>query len=329
VVPPEYFPQLGYDKRVDAMFRSGDGSLRKMRVETYGGASWLTEFSILAGVSTYSFGGMRPFVQSLMAGRVHDTLPEALARCGYRNTVIYPLSENFVSNGKFYKAAGIPEIFDKKAQGAKTASERDHFYYGTLLNLLSSHIKSSDQPLFTYLITMSAHGPYLKPYHPEVDVPGGAPGTLPEMHEYLRRLSMARIDLEELKRQLAARFPGEPILLVQYGDHQPIATRHYLGYGNVNSAEDVAITRGSPGFLTYYSVEGIHYPTPRLPDVDVLDVPFLSTVILQSAGVPLSDSYLERRRLMNLCKGRYDGCPEGAMLKFHRRLIDSGLVQAR
>jgi phosphoglycerol transferase MdoB-like AlkP superfamily enzyme len=329
VVPPEYFPQLGYDKRIDAMFRSGDGSLRKMRVETYGGASWLTEFSILAGVSTYSFGGMRPFVQSLMAGRVHDTLPEALARCGYRNTVIYPLSENFVSNGKFYRAAGIPEIFDKKAQGAKTASERDHFYYATLLNLLSSHIKSSDQPLFTYLITMSAHGPYLAPYHPEVQVPGGAPGTLPEMHEYLRRLSMARIDLEELKRQLAARFPGEPILLVQYGDHQPIATRHYLGYGNVDAAEDVAISRGSPGFVTYYSVEGIGYPTPRLPDVDMLDVPFLSTVILQSAGVPLSDSYLERLRLMNLCKGRYDGCSNGAMLKFHRRLIDSGLVQAR
>jgi hypothetical protein len=301
-----------------------------MRVETYGGASWLTEFSILAGVSTYSFGGMRPFVQSLMAGRVHDTLPQALARCGYRNTVIYPLGQNFVSNGKFYKATGIPEIFDKQAQGAKTASERDHFYYGTLLNLLSSHIKSSDEPLFSYLITMSAHGPYLTPYHPEVEVPGGAPGTLPEMNEYLRRLSMARIDLEELKRQLATRFPGEPILLVQYGDHQPIATRHYLGYGNVNFAEDVAITPESPGFLTYYSVEGINYPMPRLPGLDVLDVPYLSTVILQAAGLPLSDSYVERLRLMNLCNGRYEGCQQpGAMLKFHRRLIDSGLVQAR
>jgi hypothetical protein len=32
---------------------------------------------------------------------------------------------------------------------------------------------------------------------------------------------------------------------------------------------------------------------------------------------------------MNLCMGRYDDCPDGAMLKFHRRLIDSGLVQAR
>lgn len=330
VVPPEYFPGLQYDKRVDEMFRSGDGTLRKMRVETYGGASWLTEFSILAGVSTYSFGGMRPFVQSLMAGRVHDTLPQALARCGYRNAVIYPLDKNFVSNGKFYTAVGMPEIFDKKAQGAKTGNERDHVYYGNTLNLLSDHVRTTDGPLFTYVLTMATHGPYVRPYLPELDVPGGAAGTHPEMHEYLRRLSMARMDLAEFKRQLATRFPGEPILLVQYGDHQPIATRHYLGFGDVRFAEDVAIGKESPGFLTYYTVEGINFEMPRLPEVDVLDVPYLGTVLLQAAGLPLSESYQERRRLMDQCNGRYDACNiPGAMMTFHRRLIDSGLVNAR
>lgn len=330
VVPPEYFPNLQYDPHMDHMFRSGDGTLRKLRVETYGGASWLTEFSVLAGVSTYSFGGMRQFVQSLMAGRVHDTLPQALARCGYRNTVVYPLDQNFVSNGKFYTAAGMHEIFDKKAQGARTGNERDHVYFGNALNLLSEHVRKSDQPLFTYVITMAAHGPYLKPYQPELDVPGGAAGTHPEMHEYLRRLSMARIDLEGFKRELKTRFPGEPILLVQYGDHQPIATRHYLGFGNVKFAEDVAITKESLGFLTYYSVEGINFDMPRLPDVDVLDVPYLSTVMLQAAGVPLSDSYRERRRLLDQCQGHYDSCADSSkILTFHRRLIDSGLVDAR
>jgi hypothetical protein len=150
------------------------------------------------------------------------------------------------------------------------------------------------------------------------------------MHEYLRRLSMARTDLEDFKRQLAVRFPGEPILLVQYGDHQPIATRHYLGYGNVRFAEDVSLTKSSPGFLTYYSVEGINFDMPRLPDVEVLDVPYLGTVLLQAAGLPLSDSYLERQRLLHACKGRYDACDDpGAILKFHRRLINSGLVDAR
>ena len=87
VVPPGFFPRVGYDKGLDPFFNSFDGKLHKLRVETYGGASWLTEFSVLAGVSTYSFGGMRTFVQSLMQGKIRDTLPRSpdplrLSQCG-------------------------------------------------------------------------------------------------------------------------------------------------------------------------------------------------------------------------------------------------------
>src|SRR5207244_368956 len=44
VVPPSHFPSLSYDRNLDPFFHSYDGQLRKLRVETYGGASWLTEF---------------------------------------------------------------------------------------------------------------------------------------------------------------------------------------------------------------------------------------------------------------------------------------------
>jgi hypothetical protein len=55
-------------------------------------------------------------------------------------------------------------------------------------------------------------------------------------------------------------------------------------------------------------------------------VPYLPSVILAAAGLPLSDVYRERLRLMTLCEGRYHGCPEIA--GFHRRLIDSGIIDA-
>jgi phosphoglycerol transferase MdoB-like AlkP superfamily enzyme len=330
IVPPEYFPQISYDKTVDRLFRSGDGELHKMRVETYGGASWLTEFSLLAGVSTYSFGGMRPFVQSLMAGKVRDTLPERLKLCGYRNVVFYPLSRNFVSNAKFYTAVGMPEIFDMKDQGAKVGNERDRFYYGNALSLLEEHLKTSRQPLFTFILTMAAHAPYFQPYMPEVDVPGGAPGTNPEMHEYLRRLSMARLDYDFLKQELKRRFPNERFLILHYGDHHPIATRSYLGFGDVRAAEDVPLPKDSLGFITYYAVEGLNYTPPPLPKLDALDVPYLGTVLLEAAGLPLSGSYAERKRLMTLCQGRYYECEQRQqILGFHRQLIDSGLIDAR
>ena len=58
---------------------------------------------------------------------------------------------------------------------------------------------------------------------------------------------------------------------------------------------------------------------------------YLGTVILDLAGLPLSDSHRERKRLMAAVQGpllqlhqaRTRSCA------FHRRLIDSGVMAAR
>jgi hypothetical protein len=329
VVPPGHFPTLQYDHSVDRLFVSHDGKEHRLRVETYGGASWLTEFSVLTGLSTQSFGGMSQFVQPLMAGKLRDTLPETLGRCGYRNVVLYPLVRNFVSNAKFYASVGLTEMFDAEDQGAKSNNERDRFYFGNALDEISRHLQKSRQPLFTMVFTMATHSPYDTPYMPELDVPGGGPGTDPEMNEYLRRLAMARIDYDDLRREIVRRFPGEPFLIVQYGDHHPIATRTLLGLNNKLDAEDISLPLESSGFITYYAVDAINYLPPALPAVETLDVPYLPLVILNAARLPLSDSFQERQRMLKACNGRYYTCqPHDAILAFHRRLIDSGLIDA-
>jgi len=330
VVQPSLFPTLRYDHSVDPFFRSHDGELHKLRVETYGGASWLTEFSLLAGVSTHSFGGMRQFVQTFTQNKLKDTLPQALERCGYRNVVFYPMMRNFVSNDRFYGSIGLKEIFDMKSQRANTVQERDRFYYGNALAEIERHVKSSRKPMFTYIQTMSVHWPYDYKFEPEVDAPGGAPGTDPEMHEYLRRVSMAKTDFDFLMGELRQRFPGERFLVVHYGDHHPMATRTLLGFDSDTEAEDVTLHPDSPGFVTYYATHGINHRVPALPQFEALDVAYLGTLMLDLAGLPLSDSHLERKRLMELCKGRYYSCKQRAeILAFHRRLIDSGVMAAR
>jgi Sulfatase len=329
VVPPGNFPTLRYDHRLDRLFASHDGKAHPLRVETYGGASWLTEFSVLTGLSTYSFGGMQQFVQPLMAGKLRDTLPEALGRCGYRNVVFYPLLRNFVSNEKFYASIGLKEMFDATDQGARSNNERDRFYFGNALDEIARHLQKSRQPLFTLIFTMATHSPYDTTYMPEIGVPGGGPGTDPEMHEYLRRLAMAQMDYDEMRREIARRFPGERFLIVHYGDHHPIATRTLLGLDNKLDAEDISLPLESPGFITYYAVDGINYQPPPLPDVETLDVPYLPLVILNAARLPLSDSFRERQHVLSACNGRYFTCkPRDTILAFHRRMIDSGLIDA-
>ena len=330
VVQPSLFPALHYDQAVDPFFHSYDDRTHQLRVETYGGASWLTEFSILAGVSTHAFGGMRQFVETFTQNKLKETLPQVFERCGYRNVVFYPMLRNFVSNDRFYGSIGLKEIFDMRAQGAKTVQERDRFYYANAMAEMEKHFKASRKPLFMFIQTMAAHWPYDFKYEPDVDVPGGGPGTDPEMHEYLRRLSMAKIDFDALMSDLRHRFPLERFLVVHYGDHHPMATRTLLGFDADTEAEDVVLSPESIGFTTYYAVRGINYRVPALPQFETLDVPYLGTVILDAAGVPLSDSHRERKRLMLLCRGRYQTCMHrDEILLFHRRLIDSGVMAAR
>jgi len=329
-VPPSYFPQVDYDAAIDPFFKSFDGRLHKLRVETYGGASWLTEFSVLAGVSTYSFGGMRTFVQSLMEGKIHDAVPQVLARCGYKNSLFYPVPKDFVASGRFYSTIGIPEIFDYRAQGAKRFNERDRFYYQRVLDNIERNLSKSNSPLFTFVVTSATHLPYTYKYSPDVDVPGGGPGTDPEMSEYLRRLAMAHMDYDEFRSLLANRFPKERFLIVQYGDHQPIATRTLLGFGKGSAAEDIQLTPDSPGLLTYYSIDGVNYVPPPLPDENIVEVPYLGTILLNEARLPLPPSYQARLDLMSLCGGRYYTCSKSKnILSFHRRLMDSGLIDGQ
>ena len=329
LVPPAIVPGVDYDKNLDSFFHSADGRLHKLGVETYGGASWLTEFSILTGVSTRSFGKMRHFVQWLMAGKMHDTLPNELARCGYRNMVFFPGNQKFVSYDKFYRAIGLKEILGGKELRAKRLNERDSFFYDSAMSEMAAHFKASELPLFTYVLTMATHGPYDRTYMPEVNVPGGGPGTPPEMNEYLRRLAMSKIDYEAFVSTLKSRFPSQRFLIVRYGDHHPVATRSYLGHANADAPEHVVLAPDSIGYVTSFAVEGVNYDPPPLPELDIVDVPYLGTLLLEAARLPLSPTHIERKRLMQVCAGRYYLCKEQPqILAFHRRLIDSQLIEA-
>ena len=329
LVPPSLFPRLEYDHALDRFFLSDDGTLHKLRVETYGGASWVNEFALLTGISTKAFGDMRMFVHVLMGGRLKETLPQTLAKCGYRTLMLFPMKKGYLSLDRFYRSIGFTEILDRRDQGAPTIRERDRFYFQNALKAMDHHFKSSDRPLFVYIQTMASHGPYDSAYMPEENVPGGGPGTSTEMSEYLRRAAMAQRDGIFLMDEIKRRFPGESILVVRYGDHQPSATRDIINDVWGDDSPDAG-PDGSPGpFITFYAIQGSNLAVPPLPAYDPLDIAYVGTVMLEAAGLPLSAAERERKRLMVACAGRYFGCePRSQILAFHRRLINSGFVQA-
>ena len=158
VLQPSLFPTLRYDHSVDP-FYSYDDRLHRLRAGDLWRRLVVDGVPLLAGVSTDAFGGMRQFVQIFTENKLKDMLPQALERCGYRNVVFYPMMRNFVSNDRFYTPIGLKEIFDMRSQRAKTAQERDRFYYGNAMAEMERHFKSSRKPLFMLIQTTSAHWP--------------------------------------------------------------------------------------------------------------------------------------------------------------------------
>ena len=83
----------------------------------------------------------------------------------------------------------------------------------------------------------------------------------------------------------------------------------------------------SPGFVTYYAVDGINYQPPALPAVETLDVPYLPLVIQEAAGIPLDASFAEQKEIMLRCNGLFYACKGGAEARrFNRLLLDAGLI---
>ena len=228
---------------------------------------------------------------------------------------------------RFYESIGFSEIADSKAQGNERENERDRFFFANVLNRIDQHRAQSSQPLFLYIETMSAHWPYDEIYMPEVDVKGGGPATPAEMSEYLRRLAMVKMDDQWFRVELARRFPNERFLIFRYGDHHPVATMPLLGEVKAVYAEDTHFPIDSPAFHTFFATNGIGYTPPPLPKLDMIDVPYLGGILLQSAGLPLPELWKKRMGLMTTCQGRFWSCPDHQMiLDFNRELINAHVL---
>jgi hypothetical protein len=94
------------------------------------------------------------------------------------------------------------------------------------------------------------------------------------------------------------------------------------------------LDQNSLGFITYFALDGINYRVPAVtsgvPAHEAIDIPYLGMIVQDAARLPLSEANVERKRLMQLCQGRYNTCTKrDEVLSFHRRLIDAGIIVAR
>jgi hypothetical protein len=322
---PSVLPQLSIPARDEESFRSADGQTRPLFVEIFGGGTWMTNFSVLTGLSTADLGWQGPYVNQLFEGRINGALPDVLARCGYRTVAIMPMRYHSVNEGPFLRSIGFEEVYDSAAMNVEVMGIRDTNYFEYAEKIVRQHRAEDTRPLFMLVQTMFPHSPYDKPLSAGMEVAThdyGAPG---EVNEYMRRVAASRIDFRDFLERRKAEPGRDGSVVAEFGDHQSFVTRDYV----------LAQAKGDNPFTdfrsklyeTFYAVHGfgvdIDFAALNQPE----DAPFLSARLLAAARLPTSPVFDDLLRLSEVCAGRYHTCEQRAQIDAHlKKRLDADLI---
>jgi len=307
-------------------FNSFDGRARKFLAESNGGPSWFTEYNVLAGLSSRSFGRFAYFVTRIASSRVERGLPLALRRCGYDTISLYPAYGAFMSARSFQTTTGIEHFYDAQDLGAKDV-EPDGFFYDKALGLMSQQTPAT--PLFMFVYLAANHFPWETKFRPDLMPSWRNPGNEPVVDEYLRRQAISAGDYAGFIAGLKKKFPGQPFLVVRYGDHQPEFSPHLLDPGLDEAGIGKKLESYDPRYYaTYYAIDAVNFEPVTSPVVmDAIDGAYLPLVIQEAAGIPLDPSFEEQKNIMLRCQGVFYACKDGAeSRRFNRLLIDAGMI---
>ena len=317
---------------VEAFLSPKNGLYGTLNVDIFGGGSWQSEFSLLTGLSSASFGSSAYFLFKRGAGRFHNSLPNSLTALGYRTMLTSSCRRSFLNYDEFYRSIGISErIFTDDFHppfdvDRFETTNSDALFLEAALGVHMKRIADDAAPRFLYALTNFNHGPHnrrlVAPGHFEIERAFAA-ASLPDAYyaEYYARLVETAVTWNRLKSELSTRFPGRPTLIVHYGDHQPVMARRI-------EAKLKLPINARRQFRTFYAMETLNDCSDRLvsgrgPD---LDIAFLGTVALQQAGLPLDEIFATRASLLEHCGDAYFASSSERKRRFHRTLVDLGII---
>lgn len=299
------FPLFQPDRHTDAY--------GLLKVHTYGGGTWTSEFAFLAGLPHTLFGPAGIYAPYNLAPRTRETLPRQLKALGYRTIAIYPMPRDFVHAGTAYADYGFDAFHDSTDLDLVWGSS-DSDVMQRFETVYQRERARDDRPLFFMILTMAQHGPHDKPLD-DLPPPWNQPPvpTLDaqinrEIGTYLYRLHRSSEAIAALRRFLFD--DGRPTVLVHFGDHHPSFEGREMQLASALPAD----LHANAYALTYYRIDSnldrVRLQTPR-----TLDLAFLAGLVLDVAGLPKNAYFEANTRLRERCEGRFIDCPQPAV--FH------------
>lgn len=313
------------------MFEPGATSraLGPLHVHTVGWGTWNAEFAFMTGTPHTWYKGAGQYSPYTSAPRVQMALGHHLNALGYRTIVIYPTQKGMLNALNAYRSYGVQEFYGAEDLDLSLDWCRlpDSRMYEVAENVYRQARARDARPVFILLLTIFNHGPHgERCAAPEHTIAAGDPPQVvadKKLADFLARSRQADAASRAFRNKMLAADRDTVILIA--GDHQPgfegLAHR-YARRPHRAMAEDAA------RYFTDYQIFA-NRPTEQRTVQRELDITFLSSTLLEQAGLPLGPLFTANLTLRDLCQGRLDVCPDAPHLldSYRQHLSEAGFYR--
>lgn len=319
---PSNFTQCNIPECRVAMFKPDvrTRATGPMRVHTFGGGTWVSEFATLTGMPQDIFGPGGMYAPYVLAPHVQDSLPRQLQRLGYLTVAIYPTNGAFLNGRNAYRAYGFDQFYDANELGLEEWEETDKQMFDAAKRVYDK-VKKPGQPVFVMILTLAQHGPHDTDPLSSLPAPfnKGVLKGLPtreslNFNTYLSNLHNSDVAMRGLEHDFLDR--AQPTVIVHFGDHQPsfsglIREMPRTWPDELSSVKD---------YLTYYMIKS-NFQGASLPHYPMLDIALLPSMVLQAADLPTDPYFSAAIALRTRCNGLYTDCTQPGLVKSYHAWI--------
>ena len=294
-----------------------------LRVHTFGGKTWLSEFSMLTGLVPDDFGAMRNLVFNSVGPKVHSSLVRLLKANGYRAVVLMPTMKRFYGAGRTYEAMGFDQVltlrdfheYDKIPGDEWDIADSDRL--SEAARTLITHHRAGpqhDQPIFLYMLSVHEHAPYSSKTKVSygLERSGVNPGLAAKLTDYINKLRLLNTGITAMDNYLA-RSGSRRMLFTYFGDHQAYYEEDSPPYRyDLRKAKDI----------TQFQIRA-NFGAQSLPRLPLTDIAFLPSLVADYAGVKRDDYFSALSAMRRLCEGQLDDCEDQALVSSYKGYVFS------
>jgi phosphoglycerol transferase MdoB-like AlkP superfamily enzyme len=297
------------------VFNSRDTTtdLGELRVHTFGGGTWLSEFALATGLPHSLFGRAGDYVPFNVAPRVERSFVRSLKAAGYYTVVVYPVGGGMVNARQAYKAYGFDEFLDKNdlglGDGFANTDSRMHQAAVRVLHSARRHGK----PVYLMAVTIfnhSQHGVRMDRVPNEMQRAAEKvfddPAESRNLADYVWRTDEFGKAYSRTRDEIIG--SDRRSILAWFGDHQPPFAKAPRLLASIQSRFPRSNILN--GFFTWYNIESNFQPGAAGAVPNQLDIAFLPGLLAQRGGVPLDDWLAANVVARDKCGGLVIECVE-------------------